>query len=60
MPGGCANIVEVRNSGIFKGMWDIESRTNLYTGDNTIQHDYSLFCRWVEPQPALPVLEFCN
>merc|ERR1712232_1339778 len=45
MVGGCANIVEVRNNGYFKGMWDIESRTNLYTGDNTIQHDYSLYCR---------------
>jgi len=47
MEGGCANTVVVASNEPFVGMWDIESATNLYTGDNRMRYDYSLFCRWV-------------
>jgi len=49
MVGGCASIVEVSSAMPFFGFWDIESALNLYTGDNKMQYDYSLYCRWEEP-----------
>lgn len=49
MPGGCVNMVEVSSADPFVGMWDIESATDLYTADNRMRYDYSLYCRWQEP-----------
>jgi len=46
MQGGCANIVEIASIDPFVGMWDIESHLNMYVGDNVINHDYSLYCRY--------------
>jgi len=59
MIDGCANVVEFTSATPFRAMFDIESSENLYTGDNTLQYDYSLYCRWVEPPVKVSMKEFC-
>jgi hypothetical protein len=57
--GMCANIVEIASPDKFTGLYDYEAAGQYYTANNRLRFDYTLYCRWVEPKPKLPVKEFC-